>query len=229
MVNIDEEALRNVIKRNDKNIVRRRFPFESLFTLAAYFTTILLADFSGKAFAKYFSYIVFCIYSVYFVYRLVCFFKVSFSSEKLFDEIMGVVEKEHAFSLCVIKSEERYLLKYDKRWKCYLFPYYRTKIENDEESVKSNILRLTGLNQNPDKVLQKEDRKYSYSDGYEKNYNHTYYGFNIEIGKSSLPQKQDSFVIDKAKYKWFSPEELQKDDRIQTRNGEIVKFIEQNF
>ena len=229
MINIDEENLRNVIKRNDKNIIKRRFPIETLLSLLVYLISVLMADFTDKIYVKIVAYSVLFLYAGYFIYKIIMFVRTSFSSDKLFDEIMGVVEKEHAFSLYIIKSEDRYLLKYDKRWNCYLFPYSRTKIENDAENVKSNVFRLTGLNVEPYKVVNREDKKYSFSDQYEKNYKHTYYGFNIEVGKSALPLKQDSFTVEKTKYKWFSPEELERDKKIKTRNGTIVKFVEQTF
>lgn len=51
----------------------------------------------------------------------------------------------------------------------------RTKIEDDAENVKNNVFRFTGLNVEPYKVVNREDKK------------------------------------------------------IQTRNGTIVKFVEQTF
>ncbi len=142
-------------------------------------------------------------------------------------------ERKHAFSLLVIKDNSekyfgKYLLKYDKRWKCYLLPYNATKIDDDKEFVKSVINRFSGLKceiQEPKKI---EQTKFSFSDGYEKTYTHLYYGITISVKNSILPD-DDSFKIGKDKYKWFSIQEMKENPKIMERNSDVVKYISENF
>lgn len=228
MINIEEDNLKNVIKKNSKYIIKRKVPVESIIGLCIYIFSIFIADLRDKPLLSVFAYTVLAGYIVYVGYQITKCILTKFSDEVLFDQIMGVVEKAHSFSLCVIKSDDKYLMKYDKRWKCYLFPYFRTKIDNDEESISSNVLKLTGINKGPDKIVESIDKKYSYSDGYEKKYNHTYYNYNIDLSKSSLPN-DESFKIDGIKYKWFTIDELRNDKVIMKKNGTIISFAEQNF
>lgn len=228
MINIQEENIRNVIQRNKNYIGKGFFPFDSICTLTAFIVTYLLSDFDGKTGTKIFLIIVIFLCAAWLLYRLFLYFRNPIDAEKLYDEIMGLVEKKHAFSLSLISNENRFLLKYDRRWKCYLFPYTRTKLENDKEFVQDCFFKLTGINKACDKVLEHEDTKYSYSDGFEKTYSHTYYLFNLDIGKSILSRK-NSFKIGKDNYRWFTIQEMRENKKIEERNSEIVTFVDENF
>lgn len=234
MIKIDEAKIRNLLIKRKKFIKTRKFPIDSLFAFIALLVAVFTADFSkiNIVFAWIFK-IATIVYLFYIVYLIIMFFIESYSPEKLYNEIIEQSERKHTFSLLVIKDNSekyfgKYLLKYDKRWKCYLLPYNATKTNDDEEFVESVINRFTGLQceiQEPQKI---EQTKFSFSDGYEKTYTHLYYGINISVKDSILPDSY-SFKIGKDKYKWFSIQEMKENPKIMERNSEIVKYISENF
>lgn len=233
MIKIGEAKIRNLLIKK-KFIKTRKFPIDSLFAFIALLVAVFTADYSkiNIIFAWIFK-IATIVYFFYIVYLIVMFFIESYSPEKLYNEIIEQSERKHAFSLLIIKDNsgkffEKYLLKYDRRWKCYLFPYNATKTDNDEEFVESIINRFTGLKceiQEPKKI---EQTKFSFSDGYEKTYTHLYYGITISVKNSILPDS-NSFKIGKDKYKWFSIQEMKENSKIMERNSEVVKYISENF
>ena len=44
-------------------------------------------------------------------------------------------ETFHEFSLAAIKNNNRFLQIYDNRWKCWLFPYFRSTQNNNKENI----------------------------------------------------------------------------------------------
>lgn len=143
-----------------------------------------------------------------------------------FNEIISCSDN-HNFSLVVLKDERgRYLLKWDNRWKTYLFPYSRTK-ENDKEAVFDFV--RTSIGYKPLKILKTESgdfTKYSVSANMTKKYHHIFYNIAFE----SLSQSQKSaFKYNGVKYKWLSIDELKADKNIMAKNSETVKFVEEKF
>lgn len=55
-----------------------------------------------------------------------------------------ISEKYHEFSLIAVKnSDNKYLLEYDERWKCWLFPYVRSS-DSNKENVDNYIIKILG-------------------------------------------------------------------------------------
>lgn len=152
---------------------------------------------------------------------------------KLDNETVAQAERKHAFSLIILKDisgkhRNEYLLKYDRRWKCYLFIYNATRTENDREFAENFASDLTGercavKNEKKDIV-----KKFSFSDEYEKTYTHTFYEIEFDAEKSRLPDKK-KFRIGKDKYQWLSISEMKDSSRIQERNAETVRYVAENF
>lgn len=154
--------------------------------------------------------------------------------EKDFIKDIKRSDKISNFSLLVCEDKnfhkEQFLLKYDKRWKCYLFPYLRTKKENNNEYIINYCLETLNLNNfilNKTKIDNIE--KYSVSDKITKKYCHTFYFCEFDSQKSFKRYKHKIVKINGEKYRWFSISEMKLNKNIMSKNEETVRFIEENL
>lgn len=134
------------------------------------------------------------------------------------------------FSLLVLKDnsnthKDKFLLRYDKRWKCFLFPYRKTHTENDFEYILDYLTKTLSLN-NVKIVDTKIDdvEKYSVSDEIKKTYHHTFYL--IEFDACNF---KNTVKLNGEKYKWFSIDEMKRNKEIELKNSETVDFVERTF
>lgn len=145
-------------------------------------------------------------------------------AEKIFTLFMELNSKAfHEFSLLSIKnSDNKFLLRYDERWDCWLFPYFRTTNDNKvtadqiaSELIKSNIFT--------NYVTTAKHCKYSVSDQVYKIYNHKLYKYELK----NIPEhmSEDEFDINGEKYKWMSFRQMENHHNIMEKNEEIVAFI----
>lgn len=218
---IDVRQLRDLIDKRKKYINPRSFPWETLFSFLVFSVSIFGIYALNNLVWFIISLCVDFIYLLWLIYSIVQFCKYKYSPENLFDDICSLSKREHSFSLLVIKNGNEYLMKYDRRWKCYLLPYYSTKNEDDEGFIKTEANGIVGeakfINSKKDIVT-----KFSYSDNMEKTYNHTFYFF-------SSDKLKKKFKINSSKYKWYTEDELKLDKKIQERNSETVRYILENF
>lgn len=155
-----------------------------------------------------------------------------YGHEQLYSDIKDMNEVTHPFSLIAIKNSfekfpNQFLLYFDNKWDCWFFPNYATKdkeednrnniverISNELKVEKSDIqIQLTG---------ERTQIKYSPSDDQKKCYNHKLYQVDFPFTKA-LQLKQ--FEIDGKLFRWMSPEEMRKNDKIRERNLEVVDFV----
>ncbi|MBO5523111.1 MAG: hypothetical protein J5986_05475, partial [Roseburia sp.] len=126
----------------------------------------------------------------------------------------------------------RYLLYYDTRWKCFLFPNIRTD-ENDSKNEEnmihdiSNSLKIKTGQLSVKKVGEKIHQKYSVSDEKMKWYHHTFYEVNVQ----EFPEeaKKPQFSIDGKNYCWMSIAEMENNSRIQEVNSDIVSMVKELY
>ena len=86
----------------------------------------------------------------------------------------------HEFSLLAITNpKNEYLQVYDERWKCWLFPYYRTEDPN-KENVDKNASELLNMRVTTAYVTNALHCKYSESDQVYKQYKHTLYSLSLD-------------------------------------------------
>ena len=140
---------------------------------------------------------------------------------QLFTEITS--GKFHEFSLIAIKnSDDKYLQKYDDRWKCWLFPYIRS-VENNKENVDHYVSELLKMSINTRYMANAKHCKYSVSDNVYKIYDHKLY----ELLLSSIPgnMTENEFYIDGIRYKWLSFTELEQDEDTMKKNDDIIAFV----
>lgn len=163
--------------------------------------------------------------------------KKDYSAEKLYDEVVNLNRIEHPFSIIGVKDSynefsNRYLLYYDTRWKCFLFPNIRTS-ENDSKNEEnmiydiSNSLKIKTGQLSVKKVGEKIHQKYSVSDEKMKWYHHTFYEVNVQIFPEEV--KKPQFNIDGKNYCWMSIAEMENNSRIQEVNSDIVSMVKELY
>ena len=127
------------------------------------------------------------------------------------------MERNHA--IIIIKNEEnKYLQYYDNRWESYLFPNCKINDKTDYDKIKEEIFGKYGIKiNNINYKMEKVHTKFSESDKIQKTYHHYFYKCKIE----------KEFENRKIQFKWYSMEELLRDERIQMVNSDIVKYVKE--
>ena len=129
----------------------------------------------------------------------------------------------HEFSLLAITNpKNEYLQVYDERWKCWLFPYYRTEDPN-KENIDKHASDLLNMNVTTAYVTNALHSKYSESDQVYKQYKHTLYSLSL----SAVPECMvgNVFELGNKKYTWKSIQELEADSNVMEKNDDIIAFV----
>ena len=132
-------------------------------------------------------------------------------------------EKYHEFSLVAITNPEgKFMQIYDERWKCWLFPYFRT-VDPNKENVDNSISELLKLDVVSSYVTYAIHCKYSVSDEVYKRYKHTLY----KVSMDDIPEymSSDSFILNGKTCSWKSLEELENDSNTMDKNDDIIAFV----
>lgn len=218
MINIEESRLLDILSRRRK-FFKTKWSFLELFlSLASILVSILLTNFAELSFLKQVLICTLCGFiAVVVIHHLITY---NYSADKLYKEILSAASNDHNFSLIIIQNNKRqFLLKYDNRWGCYLFPYQKTNLENDNQAV-SLFVKSIGCNDFEIGTPLKETvTKHSVSANLEKTYLHTFYPITIK----------SDFSFDKSKYKWFSYDEMKEDPDINEKNSETIDFVYSHF
>lgn len=129
----------------------------------------------------------------------------------------------HDFSLVAVeRSDKKYLQIFDERWKCWLFPYYRST-EYNKENVDTKVSEQLHQELVTTYVTKQIHCKYSVSDNVYKIYHHKLY--HVLLDGLAENMKCDSFEIDGRKFKWMSFEEMENNSEIMSKNSDIVTFV----
>lgn len=134
-----------------------------------------------------------------------------------------ITGKFHEFSLVAItNSDEKYLQVYDERWKCWLFPYFRS-VDPMKENIDKNTSDFLQSEVTTSYVTYATHCKYSASDEVYKRYKHTLY----KLSLNDIPEYMsgDSFELDGKKCSWKSIEELEADTDTMEKNDDIIAFV----
>ena len=150
-------------------------------------------------------------------------------------EIENLNMIQHDHSLVVISNsqlcdEKTFLVYYDERWDCKLFPNYKTSEYDNEASVVEHIsadLNIAKRNISCRYITSKVQEKYSVSHNENRIYNHRLYEVNIQ--KFPEIMKKDDFVMGGKHYYWMKIQEMEKDTRIMKVNMDVVDFIKENL
>lgn len=162
------------------------------------------------------------------VFVMVTSARTKYGHEALYKDIAALNEIEHPFSLVAIKDTfreypNRFLLRFDERWGCWLFFSYRTA-DQDESNIRQRLsLELNTTISSVEYITMQIQRKYSYSDKCNKTYAHRVYKAEISVFSDIL--KQDSFEIDGTQFRWMTIADMERDSVIMERNWDVVELI----
>ena len=142
---------------------------------------------------------------------------------------------QHNHSLVAIKNtfdstSNKFLVYYDERWDCKLFPNYKTVDSDNESALIENIAADLSCDKrkiNCKYITSRIQQKYSYS----HNENRIYYHRLYEISISHFPErtKRNDFIINGRHYYWMSISDMENDVNIMKKNKEVVDFIKENL
>lgn len=239
---IDSERLKNILSQKEKHFTTSYAePLSIMFTSFAFFLTLFCSEYKGIWFisAEYVKFLVIGMSVSFFSYGLYLLYKKranSFTSEALYGEIHMLNEVNgNIFSIVAIhcKKSNKYLLFYDEKWKCNLFPNYKVRGLGEEKELNNlKTLLSHDLNVKANKIeltykFQRESTKISQPTQVEKLYVfHIYYA---EIKDSKLENCDSSFEINNKTYSWKSISEMEQDDAIKRINMDVVGFIKDNL
>ena len=221
---LDEEKIKTLLLERKRYIKTSGDIIASGITLMSYIVTVALSNFlSMSSFTKILVSTGLLLNIGIFIYALIYS---RYSIDTFYREIISC-SKDHSFSLLVLKDVRgRFLLKYDKRWKTYLFPYARTQ-DDDKQAVRNFANTFLKLSSIEIKQIKEDDfTKTSVSANMTKTYHQKFYfcNFNAE----QLPSK-DCFKIFGVKYKWFSIDDMKNKKSLWQKNYETCEFVERNF
>ena len=137
------------------------------------------------------------------------------------------MERRHAI-IIIKNSKNEYLQYFDQNWNSYLFLNCKIESELDIKKIENVIKKK--LNINNVEIIYKFDKihtKFSESDKISKKYHHYFYEVICKELDDIIFNKR--FEIDDIKYKWYSYNELLKDERIQEVNSDIVEYIKEYY
>lgn len=208
-------------------------------TAIAYAIPMMMADFSKwKIFGLILQVVLVFIGIAIFVYgmnEIIKAVKCPFNKDVLYNEIEEAnLMKEHPHSIVLIKdtfkaNSNRFLVYYDSRWECRLFPNYATitgDFSKDEKNIVKHLqMELKIPEDKMESVFEFErvHEKYSPTSNENKCYRHRFYRF--IINEFTDITMQDEFEIDGKKYFWMSIAEMEADKKIMERNKDVVGFV----
>lgn len=149
----------------------------------------------------------------------------------LYHDIENLNEITHPFSIVAVKDtfnefSNRFLLYYDKSWKCWFFFSFKTMEAQDEDNIKirlSNMLHVAKNNINLQYKLERIQPKYSIKDGIDKVYLHRlYYGVISEFPEQCMKKQ---FELDGVQFRWMTIEDMEMDSRIMEVNQDVVSMV----
>lgn len=129
----------------------------------------------------------------------------------------------HEFSLVAVKADNKFLQIYDNRWKCWLFPYFRSAHDNNKDNVDICISKLLDKQLTTRYITQAKHCKYSVSDNVYKIYNHKLY--TVELNECTDYSDKDTFRIGDNLFKWMTMKDMENDEEIMEKNEDIIAFV----
>ena len=161
--------------------------------------------------------------------------KRKFDCSKLFADIKKLSTTESQYSLAAIvnsfegEGANKVLLRCLKdNWKTYMFLSYRTASEKDEHNIKSRVAADLKIPRNQIEVKFLTEipyqPKYSPDLKSRRMYHNIYYQVFIRDFPDKL--KQSKFILDGAKYKWMTVQEMWEDNKIRENNADVLQVFE---
>ena len=231
MLGIREENLQDLLFRRKKHIKTRIPVIETVAFAASLSITLLLSDFPAASVkVKVLVSVLSIVYTAAYVLTL---YGSNYSLDAFYQDICSVAEKERRFSIILLRDTSglfpaSYLLRYDRLWKCWLFPYVRTSSDNDRQSVSDYIKSVFKIQDlNIKQVTEQDFTKHSVSANMQKTYRHTFYL--AEFDSAKTPANRKSFSVCGDKYRWFTVSQMKDSKRIAERNSDVIRYVEETF
>lgn len=243
MIEIREEKLHELLTSRNKFIGPSEIPYDGWFADAALLLSVIATDYKPLlgipvSFIKGFFYVILAAYTGFLILRTIKAKKDAYTFQNLYDDILNSSERPHAFCLIVVRStfescSNRYLLLYDERWKCFLFPYIKSGASPEacQRRIKEYLSSHLGVpadSINPVFRFEKEHEKYSVSDKVNKLYHHSFYEVDLAdyvLANSSSRIKSRYFEMNGYGYEWMTVAEMHQSKNIMDKNGETVDDI----
>lgn len=243
MIETREDKLCELLESRRKYIGERLIPFDGWFADAGFLLSLLVTDYrpvlslSART-VKLIFWAAFAAYTAYLAWKTREAVIDKYTVENLVEDISNSAERPHRFSLLVIRNtfDERtnkYLLLYDARWKCYLFPYVKGTEDEAEnrrrvKAFAESHLGIPSTAVSVAKAFGSEHDKYSVPDKVMKHYVHTFY--DVDISKyialhQDSPIKNREFEMDGYTFRWYTAAEMNNSREIIKRNKETVEDI----
>ena len=219
---ISEGKLQSVLYEKRVHIKSHETFVSTASALLCYVAALWVTDFQGMSVRRI---IVLSVISA--AYLAVLAYSVqgaNYSVDRLYRDICST-SGIHGFSLLIIKnSRGQYLLKKDRRWKTCLFPYKRTKADDDAADALAFLREAIGITDA--KITEKKETeitKRSVSQDISKSYHHTFY----KVSAACLHEKP--FKVNGIRYVWLSMDDMKENRDLMRKNAETVEFVEANF
>lgn len=248
MLKIDKNELRKLLLEDRKKYIEspRLYGISEIISGISLGITIFLGDYSKLTFVNQyiFQFVVWIICIVLLlcgIYLLVHSLRNRYTAENLFSEICEIDHSvEHAFNLVLIneetaKKDGKYLLYKNYRWKCFHFLSYKVKrtpydtdyekreivnsIQNDVGIIESEILEIQFIGDLIDKKFSEGDKIY-------KKFHFYLYGvITNHKFKKTIFKKTSSFRYNGKKYKWYSIDQMYKNNRMKKTNKKVLDYV----
>lgn len=237
---IDDTKL-NLLLEKKKQYIGKSIVWDSLLSAVSFLISVMLSsyeDYFGVAGLGFGLKLVFSLLGIGFTIKSIIDIyngiKHNYSYEDLLSDINKLNEIAHSHSIVVIKDgfrdyPNRYLVYEDTRWNCQLFLNYKEN-PNNEDFIKRHIsseLKIATEKIRLTYVSQKLHEKFSESAQRNKLYSHRFYL--AEVSEYPEHLTQDSFECDGRTYYWRSIQELEKNERVQKVNSDILNFVKELF
>lgn len=241
---ISKNNLELILNTHKKEIGKNKEEIgEKIFAIIGFWVGTISYDGTGKILSldvKTIFILASILYTVWALSLIARSFYNPFDSERLLMEIEdnSEISKKYKHSIVLIKDTFRkypnkYLVYYDTRWNCWLFPnwYTMNTTEENENNIISHISQDLKIDKNKISIsflLDKIHSKFSQSAKKDKIYHHNFYKAMIENSGLNNWMHKNEFISDGKNYRWMSIAEMESDKNIMDKNSDIVEIVKKS-
>ena len=237
---LDETKLENLLLKRKEQIGNSSDLWAELLAVVTYIVSLFCSDFHGafglqpstlQTIANVVAIVFLFVLTVQIIKRI----RNKYDYEMLYEDITNMNQIKHYFSLVAIKDDyeqypNRFLVYYDQSWKCWFFPNFRTKEEDNEKfivSKLSNYLHIKEDDISLQYITEKVQPKFSIPDQIQKVYSHKLYQANISDFPEEIQDKD--FIVGQTKYRWMTIAEMEADPVIKEKNSDVVSLVKDSI
>ncbi|MCR5703703.1 MAG: hypothetical protein K6G85_03695, partial [Eubacterium sp.] len=146
---LDETKLENLLLKRKEHIGNNSILWTEILAVISYTVSLFCSDFHDtfglqastlQTIANGIAIVFLFVLAVQIIKQI----RNKYNFEILYEDIMNMNQIKHYFSLVAIKDDyeqypNRFLVYYDQSWKCWFFPNFRTKEEDNEKFIVSKL------------------------------------------------------------------------------------------